>query len=658
MQWPRRLAWPRCAAQYCTAPEAASCAYAELAPLFRFVAAISQQKIVAYLMPATMESIDLAAPTDRTLPGHGAQGSGHPCYLRASDNVHPELDSEDAFRVMNLQPGVGSDELRFHFEVVYHEDVPSYEAISYVWGDATRKEVIETESGYLEVTKNLADALRAIRDPTTERCLWADAVCINQADVLERNHQVRQMAELFANADNVLVWLGTDPDLSGDAAFDCVRVLADPNQRDSVMEDVEYSRYAIDLLRSLKSRPWFRRLWTTQKIGLASHGICLCGDSRIEWRLLAAAYDFLLRHPTSMGILEEAEKSELDVHLVRKWTQHTGLTFLELVESVQFRRCTDPRDRIFALLAHPSATVEDEYSGQRRSIIDADYRLSLSRGFQEAVIGIIQQSRNLDVLSHVRRYHPGDSAIGELPSWVPDWSKPWQLFARARASGQACGSPDGLPRQNLPDFSVEGKLQTIGIRCDRISQAFPSSKLSFIYMWKAEFFELLEGPISETSDWSNTLCNLLFDKEASLRYQRDLRKSRKTQSPLHEFRKLKRLTQRLGDLPGTKTEFIHLLKFIESDIPVDRIKTPFVTDGGRIGVAFLHSSDWRQHGGSDVFVLERGRVPYILRGTADGRLRSGSDGAYHLVADCYIPSLMNGEAWTLPSARRQRVTII
>ena len=38
--------------------------------------------------------------------------------------------------------------------------------------------------------------------------LWADAICINQGDVLEKNHQVQYMKSIYSNAKRVVIWLG------------------------------------------------------------------------------------------------------------------------------------------------------------------------------------------------------------------------------------------------------------------------------------------------------------------------------------------------------------------------------------------------------------------------------------------------------------------
>jgi hypothetical protein len=60
----------------------------------------------------------------------------------------------------------------------------------------------------LDVSPNLAAALRYLQWKETSRLLWADAICISQDDVLERSQQVQMMRNIFEGAEQVLVWLG------------------------------------------------------------------------------------------------------------------------------------------------------------------------------------------------------------------------------------------------------------------------------------------------------------------------------------------------------------------------------------------------------------------------------------------------------------------
>lgn len=102
--------------------------------------------------------------------------------------------------------------------------VPPYRALSYAWGDTTTRE-ISLNGHPLEVRTNLWAALAHL--PLTgygtksSSCredmlvhekpwIWIDALCINQNSTEERNHQVRLMGRIYAEASEVIVWLGCE----------------------------------------------------------------------------------------------------------------------------------------------------------------------------------------------------------------------------------------------------------------------------------------------------------------------------------------------------------------------------------------------------------------------------------------------------------------
>jgi hypothetical protein len=90
-----------------------------------------------------------------------------------------------------------------------------YTCLSYVWGDETSGEWILVNGQKFWVRQNLWDFLdRARHDHrlNTEQ-LWIDALCIDQENVAERQHQVRQMGDIYANAEVVVSWLGIEADL-------------------------------------------------------------------------------------------------------------------------------------------------------------------------------------------------------------------------------------------------------------------------------------------------------------------------------------------------------------------------------------------------------------------------------------------------------------
>ncbi|KAF1990732.1 hypothetical protein K402DRAFT_389648 [Aulographum hederae CBS 113979] len=88
------------------------------------------------------------------------------------------------------------------------KEAPPYEALSYTWGDHKTKYKIMLNGKRSFIAKNLYDALRRFRLKNEARLLWADAICINQADKQELAKQVQMMPDIYRTASNVLVWLG------------------------------------------------------------------------------------------------------------------------------------------------------------------------------------------------------------------------------------------------------------------------------------------------------------------------------------------------------------------------------------------------------------------------------------------------------------------
>ncbi|KAH8645843.1 heterokaryon incompatibility protein-domain-containing protein [Xylariales sp. PMI_506] len=113
-----------------------------------------------------------------------------------------------------------------------------YEALSYCWGDAAGRLPIYCNNEQFAVTRNLEAALRHLRNKEDDRCLWIDAVCINQDDMEERNSQVLLMRSIYRSASKVVVWLGEDADDS-DLVFPlCQRMY---QHRNGLLNDMDDS---------------------------------------------------------------------------------------------------------------------------------------------------------------------------------------------------------------------------------------------------------------------------------------------------------------------------------------------------------------------------------------------------------------------------------
>ena len=129
------------------------------------------------------------------------------------------LDTHLSIRVLNVLPAKSLlDDIECELQVVRLIDGPVYEALSYTWGDESHRRYISVNDQRFSVTSNLWAALRYLRHTSETRSLWADAICINQQNVTEKNFMVSQMHVIYHNSKRVIAWLG-DPTLKSEHAF-------------------------------------------------------------------------------------------------------------------------------------------------------------------------------------------------------------------------------------------------------------------------------------------------------------------------------------------------------------------------------------------------------------------------------------------------------
>ncbi|KAF2106218.1 heterokaryon incompatibility protein-domain-containing protein [Lophiotrema nucula] len=247
-------------------------------------------------------------------------------------------------------------------ECIYVPRAGAYEAMSYAWGlDEKSKPIsVATENGLhgLSIHTNVDIMLRHLKEYSSWatsfdwnsenedsagscRWLWIDALCLNQEDVIEKEHQVQRMGVIYKHASRVLIWLGADDDDKA-TAHQVLSMLSgyqqwnDPKWWDS---QVWKRRRYIESMKRFLSRRWFQRRWIVQEAALAPVAIVKCGKEELGFTWFAHGVSCILRR----------WKTELGEY------QQIGRT----LRIMQGSRCADDRDRLYALqtLHHTGITV-------------------------------------------------------------------------------------------------------------------------------------------------------------------------------------------------------------------------------------------------------------------------------------------------------------
>ncbi len=344
-------------------------------------------------------------------------------YTRLKKTLHE-------IRLVTLLPGTFSTDIRLCLDItpLTAEHVPEFEAVSYTWGstcDPVNIFVGNIGRKTLPVTQNLAEALQYFRYQDKPRTLWIDAICVNQQNLKERSQQVKRMADIYPKAARVVVWLGPESDDSS-LAMDCFDKIASKVKVDwptQTMSAITHDVHWVDrdtqlplethemlAINHLIHRSWFERLWIWQEVILASeHTRVMCGTRTTLWNSLRATVFWLYvkRAPWFSEVQQFRRRVK---ELVNLCAAKKGLCSEGLIHQSRNCVCTDPRDKIYALvsLLHKSES--------RR--IEPDYNKNVYEVYQDAVSSIIGSSRQLRVLTTVKLHED----LKHVPSWVPNVS--------------------------------------------------------------------------------------------------------------------------------------------------------------------------------------------------------------------------------------------
>ncbi|KAK0652387.1 heterokaryon incompatibility protein-domain-containing protein [Cercophora newfieldiana] len=344
---------------------------------------------------------------------------------------------------------------------------PHFAALSYVWGDPSGKRQIEIDGHPIAVTKNLHSALTRLHRQRFTGCIWIDALCINQSDTLEKNLQVPLMARIYSQAEQVLVWLGPEPDSGALRVVQQLGVLFREQVRNFpgegrsripgfVQTVRDYSITATSppaqsgfdfeaIWRFFRQRAWWRRVWIIQEVVLARQAVMLCTEdpevsapwedvreclqvfermilspsTAPEYRRLydilgevypnvmhlAVASDGYKRCQTESGVSDGLGQAGMPLMEVITWTSFgTGSD-----DSIQ---ATDPRDRVYGLLG--ITRLED----RQRILVDYSPSTTLNKVLF-MVAKVLLEQNGPDVLCFCRET---ELSLQGLPSWVPDFT--------------------------------------------------------------------------------------------------------------------------------------------------------------------------------------------------------------------------------------------
>ncbi|KAH7138761.1 heterokaryon incompatibility protein-domain-containing protein [Dendryphion nanum] len=606
-----------------------------------------------------------------------------------SQSIYRPLTEPKEIRLILLEPGDKSDQISCKLIHVTLSWRTQYEALSYNWGDSDKRASVVCDGETISVTANLHSALRDLRLTDRQRVLWADCICINQNDLEEKSAQVKMMGQIYASARRTVIWLGeASDDIKGafstlEKAYPRVllhlpislvfavvpmlqpfvpRLIAEPH----LPKSADWNA-----VNRLLERPWFQRTWIVQEVILSKYAVVVCGGETINFQKLLTTVRGLRiitthggpRHnilelenetvfATTNGLYminkvrENLRSGYWVLGRTRKWTS----TLIDMVHETRVFQCSDPRDRIYAII-----NVTTEKSPAKRGL-PVDYSFDVGEVYRRFVVWDIMENHSLSTLSIISDKTKTDFG---LPSWVPDFSNanhkyflPDYMFTFDATKTSWIGpeariSPDGkilmlkgkridvvkriartqypgqlsrLPDGKLNMETVERQREWLRECMDIAIEDYPANEKalspSFQY-WKSLTWGMSNGRFQQfwrTMIWGHTRTG----SKAGALYGTYFR-------AYGGFINANLEDEKVFSTGGIAQELI------ESCFAVMLSYRKFCsTRNGSIG--------WVPRGaqvGDVICVLYGGKIPVVLR---------PRDGGYEFVGDAYVYGMMNGEA--------------
>ena len=591
------------------------------------------------------------------------------------------LPGKDYIRILTLLPGDKNTVPRCHISAVPFDRVEdTYEALSYCWGDPNDKVDVICNGRRLAVTANLYDALQAVRDAQRPRVLWADAMCINQTDNVEKSHQVRSMDRIYKNARVVPVWLGKDDEEIAEDCFKLVRETLDhmrPQFEQLEKEGITGVNWnfapAVTIcndgvrwakMKTLIDLPWFSRVWVVQEVALAKTCSLRWGNHELDIADLVELCCWSEARPDNKTITGDWGSGMLlnlfdafyaTYGISNSWTTSKPLLryqiemgranidkicFSGLLRSSGTINATDPRDHIYAFLGHPLASTT---SGL---IIEPDYGKALVNVYTDAAFSLLQHPREgPSILTSVCHATSDDIEGRVFPSWVPRWDENSAARVRLLATGYAwyaAGGSDLAPSRmdeykvlTIPGIALDTvtwvsqpvRIQNLDFDIDKWENRYRNTRVSFVdNLWK-ELLTMWDGPQDE------------LEHMFSVTLVREYPGNKRGIGPRHRSKFLayrhaiRKALDRDHYSPFDDKEYTGYAEKYLISARTAYNRSLVLTKAGRIGMVPSCTKP-----GDMCFVIPGMAVPLILRPKSNGR--------YNLVGDSYIYGAMKGEVIT------------
>ncbi|ERF74282.1 hypothetical protein EPUS_01969 [Endocarpon pusillum Z07020] len=375
-------------------------------------------------------------------------------------------------------------------------DIVAYEALSYAWGNPALLYSISCNERQFGVTEELAFALQYLRLRDAERYLWCDAICINQQDLLEKAHQVKNMLRTFEKADRVVAWLGRPLPTSA-KLFKAIELVGPSSGRDPPQKHQDgcaaaIRNVALAVSKQLESA-WFRRAWIRQEVYAAKKLILQTGHLQSDFMDFTSSLARMQMTLASFDASQDRSRIPSTLETYQNEYQHLGSDrpsfkpkgerptyvqyWLDSINTGLWFDVTNERDRIYGMLGLlTSKTVKffAEVPEELEKMAEAfpiDYSKSLSGVHEDVTKFLINTTKTLEILDIFQ--DKGHSGSPGRPSWNSDFSRKQERYFLPEPPSQV---KKDMVKVNMQDHLDVGRLRLAGVRVAKYIQRLDGEK--------------------------------------------------------------------------------------------------------------------------------------------------------------------------------------
>ncbi|KAL6703026.1 hypothetical protein ACN47E_010302 [Coniothyrium glycines] len=320
------------------------------------------------------------------------------------------------FRLLHLlPPSLKCQTLAFMLATYDISEYPIFSALSYEWGPESDYTAIQVNGVDVCIRENLWHFLtRWSQDPQAQfEPIWIDAICINQSNTSERNHQVRMMRQIYSRAQGVYIWLGVNipvtPDMLQTMLASKLGSGKMPNW--SIVRHVEQQ---LQTFAYICEASYWRRMWIVQEIVLAQDAL-ICWDSaslgwsdfELLWKNIApwqawnppsenhwrdAPPPFRSRWHQDRRVRQLRAKVEsickntsTNIIKVKQSSDHHHRSLKWLLSTFDGSQCKDKRDKVYSLLGIATG-------------VSQDFPVDYDKPTQDVISDVLDQMARIDVL--------------------------------------------------------------------------------------------------------------------------------------------------------------------------------------------------------------------------------------------------------------------